>query len=553
MVFANVGIYFPLRNAPLHTPSRGQSRENCMTTPHTHESTAHVEGEDDHGVKQSEWRRMVIGLFLGVALAALVWFLFPSNAVETVLQSSGADPEEEYTYGAIRAVAAVTILMGVWWMTEAIPLAATALLPLVIFPLAGVGTIKEVGAPYASATIFLFMGGFLIALALQRWNLHRRMALAVVKVVGTSPKRLILGFMLATGFLSMWVSNTATAVVMLPIGTSVLALTAETVGGMKNQKKFATALMLGIAYSASIGSLGTLIGTPPNALLAGYMKESHDIVLGFGKWMIVGMPLAIIFLFVAWFMLITIFKPEMDRIPGGKELIDKEIAALGPWTMPQILTGIIFLSAAISWVAVPFLVGEDSNYDDAIVGIAAGLLLFAIPADAKTGVRLLDWKTANEMPWDVLLLFGGGLSLSAMFNNSGLSLWIGEMAKGLGGLPTILLIAAVALLVLFLTEITSNTATAATFLPIMGGVAVGIGLTTNGEINILLLTIPVALAATCAFMLPVATPPNAIAYGSGYVKIGDMIKGGVGLNLIGCVLITLTVYLLAVPVFGLVL
>ncbi|HAT1251210.1 TPA: DASS family sodium-coupled anion symporter [Corynebacterium striatum] len=524
-----------------------------MTTPHTHESTAHVEGEDDRGVKQSEWRRMVIGLFLGVALAALVWFLFPSNAVETVLQSSGADPEEEYSYGAIRAVAAVTILMGVWWMTEAIPLAATALLPLVIFPLAGVGTIKEVGAPYASATIFLFMGGFLIALALQRWNLHRRMALAVVKVVGTSPKRLILGFMLATGFLSMWVSNTATAVVMLPIGTSVLALTAETVGGMKNQKKFATALMLGIAYSASIGSLGTLIGTPPNALLAGYMKESHDIVLGFGKWMIVGMPLAIIFLFVAWFMLITIFKPEMDRIPGGKELIDKEIAALGPWTMPQILTGIIFLGAAISWVAVPFLVGEDSNYDDAIVGIAAGLLLFAIPADAKTGVRLLDWKTANEMPWDVLLLFGGGLSLSAMFNNSGLSLWIGEMAKGLGGLPTILLIAAVALLVLFLTEITSNTATAATFLPIMGGVAVGIGLTANGEINILLLTIPVALAATCAFMLPVATPPNAIAYGSGYVKIGDMIKGGVGLNLIGCVLITLTVYLLAVPVFGLVL
>lgn len=553
MVFANVGIDFPLRNAPLHTPSRGQSRENCMTTPHTHESTAHVEGEDDHGVKQSEWRRMVIGLFLGVALAALVWFLFPSNAVETVLQSSGADPEEEYTYGAIRAVAAVTILMGVWWMTEAIPLAATALLPLVIFPLAGVGTIKEVGAPYASATIFLFMGGFLIALALQRWNLHRRMALTVVKIVGTSPKRLVLGFMLATGFLSMWVSNTATAVVMLPIGTSVLALTAETVGGMKNQKKFATALMLGIAYSASIGSLGTLIGTPPNALLAGYMKESHDIVLGFGKWMIVGMPLAIIFLFVAWFMLITIFKPEMDRIPGGKELIDKEIAALGAWTMPQILTGIIFLGAAISWVAVPFLVGEDSNYDDAIVGIAAGLLLFAIPADAKTGVRLLDWKTANEMPWDVLLLFGGGLSLSAMFNNSGLSLWIGEMAKGLGSLPTILLIAAVALLVLFLTEITSNTATAATFLPIMGGVAVGIGLTTNGEINILLLTIPVALAATCAFMLPVATPPNAIAYGSGYVKIGDMIKGGVGLNLIGCVLITLTVYLLAVPVFGLVL
>ena len=524
-----------------------------MTTPQTHVSTAHTEGEDDRGVDTREWRRMAIGLILGLVLAALVWFLFPSNAVETVLQSPGAKEDAEYTQGALRAVAAVTILMGVWWMTEAIPLAATALLPLVIFPLAGVGSIKDVGAPYASSTIFLFMGGFLIALALQRWNLHRRMALFVVKVVGTSAKQLILGFMLATGFLSMWVSNTATAVVMLPIGISVLSLTADAVGGMANQKKFATALMLGIAYSASIGSLGTLIGTPPNTLLSGYMKETHGIVLGFGKWMMVGMPLAFIFLFIAWFMLITVFKPEMDKIPGGRELIDSEIEKLGPWTGPQIMTGIIFLGAALAWVIIPLLVGKESNYDDAIVGIAAGLLLFTIPADAKTGVRLLDWKTANEMPWDVLLLFGGGLSLSSMFNKSGLSLWIGEMAKGLGGLPTILLIASVALLVLFLTEITSNTATAATFLPIMGGVAVGIGLTENGDINVLLLTIPVALAATCAFMLPVATPPNAIAYGSGYVKIGDMIKGGIGLNLIGCVLITITVYLLAVPVFGLVL
>ena len=530
-----------------------QEKEGEMTTPQTHVSTSHTEGEDDRGVDTREWRRMAIGLILGLVLAALVWFLFPSNAVEAVLESPGAKDDVEYTQGALRAVAAVTILMGVWWMTEAIPLAATALLPLVIFPLAGVGSIKDVGAPYASSTIFLFMGGFLIALALQRWNLHRRMALFVVKVVGTSPKQLILGFMLATGFLSMWVSNTATAVVMLPIGISVLSLTADAVGGMHNQKKFATALILGIAYSASIGSLGTLIGTPPNALLAGYMKESHDIVLGFGKWMMVGMPLAFIFLFIAWFMLITVFKPEMDKIPGGRELIDSEIEKLGPWTGPQVMTGIIFLGAALAWVIIPFFTGKESNYDDAIVGIAAGLLLFIIPADTKTGVRLLDWKTANEMPWDVLLLFGGGLSLSSMFNKSGLSLWIGEMAKGLGGLPIILLIGAVALLVLFLTEITSNTATAATFLPIMGGVAVGIGLTENGDINVLLLTIPVALAATCAFMLPVATPPNAIAYGSGYVKIGDMIKGGVGLNLIGCVLITITVYLLAVPVFGLVL
>ena len=524
-----------------------------MTLPHVHESTAQAEGEEDLGVQRAEWSRQLIGLVVGLVLAGLVWAFFPANAVDTVMQSAGAKADATYTHGALRSVAAVTILMGVWWMTEAIPLAATALLPLAIFPLTGVGTIKEVGAPYASGTIFLFMGGFLIALALQRWNLHRRMALTVVKLVGTSPKRLVLGFMLATGILSMWVSNTATAVVMLPIGTSVLALTADAVGGMKNQKKFATALMLGIAYSASIGSLGTLIGTPPNTLLAGYMKEAHDITLGFGEWMIVGMPLAIIFLIVAWLLLVTVFKPEMDQIPGGKELINEEIAKLGPWTGPQITTGIIFLGAALAWVFVPLLFPDLPGYHDAIVGIVAGLLLFTIPADFRYGVRLLDWKTANDMPWDVLLLFGGGLSLSAMFNSSGLSLWIGEMAKGLAVLPSILLVAAVAVMVLFLTEITSNTATAATFLPIMGGVAVGIGLTENGDINVLLLTIPVALAATCAFMLPVATPPNAIAYSSGYVKIGDMIKGGLWLNLIGTVLITLTVYLLAIPVFGLVL
>ncbi|UQZ26900.1 SLC13 family permease [Corynebacterium accolens] len=522
-----------------------------MTTPHTHESTAQSEGAEDPGAPRNEWRRQFIGLFIGLALAILVFFIFPSNAIDTVQQSTGVDEEADYTLSAIRTVAAVTILMGVWWMTEAIPLAATALIPLVIFPLASVGTIKEVGAPYASATIFLFMGGFLIALSLQRWNLHRRFALYVVKLIGTSPRRLILGFMLATGFLSMWVSNTATAVVMLPIGTSVLALTAETVGGWDKQKKFATALMLGIAYSASIGSLGTLIGTPPNAFLNAYMADTWDVTLGFGRWMAVGVPLALTFLLIAWVLLITIFKPEMTEIPGGRELINEEIKALGPWTRPQIMTGIIFVLAALAWVSLPIILGDFDNYDDAIVGIAAGILLFILPADSERRIRLLDWKTANEMPWDVLLLFGGGLSLSSAFNSSGLSLWIGEMAKGLSVLPIVLIVAAVATLVLFLTEITSNTATAATFIPIMGGVAVGVGLTGEGDINVLLLTIPVALAATSAFMLPVATPPNAIAYGSGYVKIGEMIKGGVGLNIIGIFLITLTVFLLAVPIFGL--
>ncbi|AQQ14295.1 Sodium-dependent dicarboxylate transporter SdcS [Corynebacterium glaucum] len=526
-----------------------------MSTPVVHDSSALSDGDLAPSPEPGEWRRQLIGLLAGIALAILIYFIFPSGAGDTVAASPGAKEDVEYTSQAMRVVAATTVLMGVWWMTEAIPLAATALLPIAIFPIMGVAKFKDVGAPYASATIFLFMGGFLLALGLQRWNLHRRLALYVVKIVGTSPRRLILGFMLATGFMSMWVSNTATAVVMLPIGTSVLLLTADTVGGMKNQAKFATALMLAIAYAASIGSLGTLIGTPPNALLKGYMEEAHDITIGFGRWMMVGMPVAIIFLFIAWWLLVTVFKPEIDEIPGGKELIDEEIRKLGPWTYPQIMVGIIFVLAALSWIFIPLGIeryGWGFPYDDAIVGIIAGLLMFTIPA-AKDGKRLLDWETANEMPWDVLLLFGGGLSLSAMFTSTGLSLWIGEAAKSLATLPMFLLIVAISALIIFLTELTSNTATAATFLPIMGGVAVGIGLTGSTEMNVMLLCIPVALAATCAFMLPVATPPNAIAYSSGYVKMGDMIKGGIWLNLIGIVLISLATYFIAVPVFGLVL
>lgn len=526
-----------------------------MSTSVANDSSALSDGDLAPSPEPGEWRRQLIGLLAGIALAILIYFIFPAGAGDTVAASPGAKEDVEYTSQAMRVVAATTVLMGVWWMTEAIPLAATALLPIAIFPVMGVAKFKEVGAPYASATIFLFMGGFLLALGLQRWNLHRRLALYVVKVVGTSPRRLILGFMLATGFMSMWVSNTATAVVMLPIGTSVLLLTADTVGGMKNQMKFATGLMLAIAYAASIGSLGTLIGTPPNALLKGYMEEAHDITIGFGRWMMVGMPVAIVFLFIAWWLLVTVFKPEIDEIPGGKELIDEEIRKLGPWTYPQIMVGIIFVLAALSWIFIPLGIeryGWGFPYEDAVVGIIAGLLMFTIPA-SKDGKRLLDWETASEMPWDVLLLFGGGLSLSAMFTATGLSLWIGEAAKGLASLPMFLLIVAIAALIIFLTELTSNTATAATFLPIMGGVAVGIGLTGSTEMNVMLLCIPVALAATCAFMLPVATPPNAIAYSSGYVKMGDMIKGGIWLNLIGIVLISLATYFIAVPVFGLVL
>ena len=356
---------------------------------------------------------------------------------------------------------------------------------------------------------------------------------------------------------------------MLPIGVSVLMLVANLTGDGEQaesvdmpasdepldpestavkaaviKSNFGTALMLGIAYAASIGSLATIIGTPPNTLLVGYLEESHDISIGFGQWMLVGLPIAVVFLVLCWFLLTKVlFKPEISEIPGGRELMNDEIRKLGPMSQGEIRVLAIFGLAALSWVAIPLLF-DPAPISDAGIAMAVGLFLFLLPAGANKGVRLLDWDTAEQLPWGVLILFGGGLALSSQFGSSGLTEWIGERAEGLGGLPVVLLVVVLAAGIIFLTELTSNTATAATFLPVAGGVAMGIG------VDPLLLAIPVALAATCAFMLPVATPPNAIAYGSGYVTIPQMMKGGLWLNLIGIVLITATVMTIAVAVFN---
>ncbi len=452
-----------------------------------------------------------------------------------------------------RLTAAVAVLMAGWWMTEAIPIPATALVPLVVFPIATGTTVDDVGASYGNNIIFLFMGGFLLALAMQRWNLHRRIALVTVRAMGTKPSMVIAGFMIATGFISMWVSNTATAVMMLPIGLSVLMLItrlgqddpdAAIDGSDVKATNFGTALMLGIAYAASIGSLATIIGTPPNTLLVGYLSDNHDITIGFGQWMMFGLPLAVILLVICWWVLTKwIFPPEMDDIPGGRELMDEEIAKLDSMSRPEWLVLGVFTLAAVSWVAIP-LIQDEPFIDDAGIAMVVGVLLFLLPAGTARGVRLLDWDSAVQLPWGVLLLFGGGLALSAQFGASGLTEWIGEQATALDGVPVLLIVVIVAAGVLALTEITSNTATAATFLPLAGGVAVGLGL------DPMLLTIPVAVAATCAFMLPVATPPNAIAYGSGYVTIGQMLKGGVWINFAALVLTTLAMMTLAVWVFG---
>lgn len=519
------------------------------------------EGERAPASSRRTLRVRRLGLALGLVAAVLIYVLMPADV----------------PHGA-KLTAATAVLMAAWWMTEALPIPATALVPLVVFPVLNseVG-VDDVGASYGNNIIFLFMGGFMLALGMQRWNLHKRIALAIVGTIGTSPSLLILGFMVATGFLSMWVSNTATAVMMLPIGLSVLLLVnklrledaaakgeepgegvdPDPEGGARDgasapvTSKFGTALMLGIAYAASIGSLATLIGTPPNALLAAHMSQEFGITIGFGRWMMVGAPMAIVFMVIAWLLLTKVlYKPEITEIPGGTELIRQERRKLGRISAGEARVLTVFVLAALSWVFIPLISDalgrEDPWISDAGIAMVVGLALFLLPAGAARGVRLLDWDSAVKLPWGVLLLFGGGLALSGQFSSSGLTEWIGQVTEGVGGLPVVLIVAIVAAGVLFLTELTSNTATAATFLPVATAVAVGIG------IDPMLLAIPVAIAATCAFMLPVATPPNAIAYGSGYVTIPQMATVGLWLNLIGIVLVTATTMGLAVWVFGLV-
>ncbi|PAF44958.1 DASS family sodium-coupled anion symporter [Helicobacter sp. 11S02629-2] len=533
-----------------------------------------------------------VGFFGGIIIAFIIYFIMPSNAGD--IANAAANGKKLYTEG-LPIVAAVAVLMGIWWMTEAISLPVTALLPMVLFPLLGVDSFKSAATPYASDIIYLFMGGFILALAMQKWNLHTRIALFIVLLVGTSPRRLVAGFMIATGFISLWVSNTATAVMMLPVGLSVLHIVTKLTtgkedgtlegdikhldevaqkgvqGGIVNEivhkgkdvvdevkkrtgairSNFGIALMLGIAYSASIGSLGTIIGTPPNALLVAYMKNELGIDIGFGEWMLVGLPIAIVMLIVCWLLLVYVFfKPEIKEIPGGKEVIQTEYKKLGKMSSAEWSVGIIFVLAALSWIFLGFILkaaGVKISSLDSIIAMSVSVLLFIIPAN-KSGERLIDWATAKKLPWDILILFGGGLALSAEFSRTGLSLWIGHQVSALDFMPVVLIILIVTALVIFLTEITSNTATAAAFLPVIAGVAMGLGY--NGS-DVLLFTIPVAVAATCAFMLPVATPPNAIAYGSGYVKIIDMIKTGFWLNIIGVFVITLATIFIATYVFGL--
>ncbi|MGE4319495.1 MAG: DASS family sodium-coupled anion symporter [Deferribacterales bacterium] len=485
--------------------------------------------------------RQRLGLILGPVLFVLM-LLMPAPA--------GMEP-------AAQKMAAVAFLMATWWMCESLPIPATSLLPIPLFPMLGLMPTAKATTPYANHLIFLFMGGFIIALSMQKWNLHRRIAMNIVKLVGFSPSRLIFGFMTATAALSAFVSNTATTVMMMPIGLAIVQHVVEegkregldkTIDFSPEKFAFGLNLMLGIAYAASIGGIATLIGTPPNTVLAGYLTKTYGYEITFARWLIVGVPLVLVLLPVCWLWLTRFANPMLlKKVPGGRDLIEAELKKMGKMNKGESWTAVVFSLTAVCWIFRAQLTSvfpEPKMVTDAAIAMAGALVLFLIPIEMKKNQFVMDWHWASKMPWGVLILFGGGLAMADGFKETGLAQWIGSQVSLLEHAPIVVLVIAVTALIIFLTELTSNTATAAMVMPILSAVAIGLGQSP------LLLTIPAAIAASCAFMLPVATPPNAIVFGSGYVTIPQMVKSGFGLNIIGILITVVVTYALAVPVFG---
>ncbi|MBT8401852.1 MAG: DASS family sodium-coupled anion symporter [Rhodothermia bacterium] len=465
--------------------------------------------------------RQKIGLVAGVGALLIV----------QVTEPPGDMPQAAWL------VAGAGLLIAIWWISEAISIFATSLLPLVLLPLLGVSTIADAASPYANPLIFLFMGGFMIATAMERWNLHKRIALTIVSAVGTAPRRMVIGFMAASAFLSMWVSNTATAMMILPIGVSVIAL-AATEDGTSNDN-FGIVLMLAIAYACSIGGMCTLIGTPTNALFAALMLDQYGVDISFAKWFLLALPLVAIGLVIVYLVLVHFVYPMAgDHGDQGRDMIRRELKALGRMSRGEKSVGVVFGMVGILWMSRPLIDNYVTGVSDPLIAIAGALALFVIPVDWRRGTFVLNWEWARKIPWGVLILFGGGLSLAAAIQQSGLADWLGAIFGQLSNWPLVgLMVFSVALIIL-LTELTSNTATAAAFLPILASVSIGIGQ------NPLVLMVPATVAASCAFMLPVATPPNAIVYGSGRVTIPEMARAGIVLNTLFVILITATMYLL---------
>lgn len=496
---------------------------------------------------QSYTNSQRIGLVLGPGLFLLtLWFVHPEGLSQQA-----------------NAILASTLWIAVWWITEAVPIAITSLLPIVLFPLTGGLGINETTASFGHRYIFLYIGGFMLAIAIERWNLHRRIALTIIQLIGTNIRGIILGFMMATAFLSMWISNTATSVMMLPIGMAIVAqLKDNPLTANHETHTFGKALMLAIAYSASIGGMATLIGTPPNLVLAGIIQELYGIEITFAQWLGFGLPISIALLFICWWYLTRrAFRFEQPNFPGGRAEVNRQLKALGKISNEELKVLTVFAATGLLWITrpyvklwaldlpdtklgfwgksvIPALKQTLGSLDDTMIAVLAGLALFLIPAGNNKPRKLITWEEAVKLPWGILLLFGGGLALAQGFKVSGLAEWIGGQMTLLSGVAVVVLLLILIAAINFLTEITSNLATTAMMLPILAPLALGV------DVHPYLLMVGATVAASCAFMLPVATPPNAVVFGSGYLKIYEMARVGVWMNIISIVLLTLITYLL---------
>ena len=466
-----------------------------------------------------------IGLYLGPILFILTRFF---------LELEGLSDQAN-------AVLASTLWIAIWWITEAIPIAATSLLPIILFPLSGALPLADTTSSFGHRFVFLYLGGFILALAIQKWNLHKRIALNIIKVVGTNVQKIILGFMVATAFLSMWISNTATAVMMLPIGIAII----KQMKDLKNTSEdenliFGKALMLSIAYSASIGGIATLIGTPPNLVFAGIIQETYNIEISFLKWFQFGLPISILLLAISWVYLTKVaFKFKQNEFNKGKEEINRQLEELGSISYEEKIVLSVFVLTGLAWILRTYLLNKFiPNLDDSIIALISGISLFLFQANNQEGKKekIMNWEDAVKLPWGILLLFGGGLAIAQGFQSSGLANWIAENLTQLNDFSLFIILLVLITAVNFLTEITSNIATTAMLLPILAPTAVTLG------VHPYILMVGATLAASCAFMLPVATPPNAVVFGSNYLKISDMVRAGILMNIISIIIIFMMVY-----------
>lgn len=466
-----------------------------------------------------------IGLYLGPILFILTRFF---------LELEGLSDQAN-------AVLASTLWIAIWWITEAIPIAATSLLPIILFPLSGALPLADTTSSFGHRFVFLYLGGFILALAIQKWNLHKRIALNIIKVVGTNVQKIILGFMVATAFLSMWISNTATAVMMLPIGIAII----KQMKDLKNTSEdenliFGKALMLSIAYSASIGGIATLIGTPPNLVFAGIIQETYNIEISFLKWFQFGLPISILLLAISWVYLTKVaFKFKQNEFNKGKEEINRQLEELGSISYEEKIVLSVFVLTGLAWILRTYLLNKFiPNLDDSIIALISGISLFLFQANNQEGKKekIMNWEDAVKLPWGILLLFGGGLAIAQGFQSSGLANWIAENLTQLNDFSLFIILLVLITAVNFLTEITSNLATTAMLLPILAPTAVTLG------VHPYILMVGATLAASCAFMLPIATPPNAVVFGSNYLKISDMVRVGILMNIISIIIIFMMVY-----------